>query len=63
MGNRDMRSVEGRGMEQGTQDKQDGQYRDFQVLIRQGHSGSKAGNLKEVGLGQISGGSKDHGFG
>ena len=31
VGNRDMRrSVEGRGMGQGTQGKQDGHYRDFQ---------------------------------
>ena len=45
--NRDVRrSVEGRGMERGTQDKQDGHYRDFQVLTRKGLSGRKAGNLK-----------------
>ena len=43
--------MEGRGMGQGTQGKQDGHYRDFQVLALQGLSGSKAGNLKEVGLG------------
>ena len=29
----------------------------------QGLSGRKAGNLKEVGLGWINGGRKDHGFG
>ena len=29
----------------------------------QGLSGSKAGNLKEVGLGWINGGIKDRGFG
>ena len=58
--NRDMwRSVERRGMGQGTQGK-DGHYREFQVLTRQGLSGSKAGNLKEVGLGWISGDKKDH---
>ena len=45
--NRDMRrSVEGRGMGQGTHGKQDGHDRDFQVLTRQGLSGKKAGNLK-----------------
>ena len=49
------RSVEGRGMGQGTQGKQDGHYMDFQVLTRQGLSGRKAGNLKEVGLGGLSG--------
>ena len=43
--------------------KQDGHCRDFQVLIRQGLSERKAGNLKEVGLERISGGRKDHGFG
>ena len=41
---------------------QDGHDRDFQVLTRQGLSGRKAGNLKEVGLGWISGGRKDRGF-
>ena len=55
--------MEGRRMGQGTRGKQDGHDRDFQVLIRQGHSGKKAGNLKEVGLGWISGGGKDRGFG
>ena len=59
--NRDMRRyVEGGGMGWGTQD---GHYRDFQVLTRLGLSGRKAGNLKEVGLGWISGGRKDCGFG
>ncbi len=29
----------------------------------QGLSGRKAGNFKEVGLGLINGGRKDHGFG
>ena len=43
--------------------KQDRHSRDFQVLTRQGLSRRKAGNLKEVGLGWISGGRKDHGFG
>ncbi len=57
------RSVEGRGMGRGTRGKQDGHYRDFHVLTRQGLSGRKAGNLKEVGLGWINGGIKDHGFG
>ena len=56
-------SVEGRGMGQGTQDKQDGHSRDFQVVTRQGLSGRKAGNLKEVGLGWMNGGRKDRGFG
>ena len=56
VGNRHMRkSVEGRGMGQGTQGKQDGHYRDFQVLTQQGLSGRNAGNLEEVGLGWISG--------
>ena len=50
-------------MGRGTQGKQDGHYRDFQVLTRQGLSGKKAGNLKEVGLGWINGGRKDCGFG
>ena len=57
------RSAEGRGMGQGTCSKQDGHCRDYQVLTRQGLSGRKAGNLKDVGLGWISGGRKDHGFG
>ena len=48
---------------QGLQGKQDRHYRDFQVLARPGLSGRKAGNLKEVGLGWISGGRKDRGFG
>ena len=56
------RSVEGRGMGQGTQGKQDGHYRDIQVLTRQGLSGKKAGNLKEVSLEWINGGRK-YGFG
>ena len=47
----------------GTHGKQDGHHRDFQVLTLQGLSGRKAGNLKEVGLGWINGGRKDHGFG
>ena len=47
----------------GTRGKQDGHYRDFHVLTRQGLSGRKAGNLKEVGLGWINGGRKGHGFG
>ena len=64
MGNRDMRRfVEGRGMRRGTQGKQDGHHRDFQVLKRQGLSGRKARNLKEVSLGWISGGGKVCGFG
>ena len=49
------RSVEGRGMGQGTWSMQDEHYRDL--------SGRKAGNLKEVGLGWINGGRKDRGFG
>ena len=64
LGNRDMRrSVKGKGMGRGTQGKQDGHYRDFQVLIRQRLSVRIAGNLKGVGLGWISGSGKDHGFG
>ena len=55
--------MEGRGMGRGTQGKQDGHYRDFQVFTRQGLSGRKAGYLKEVGLGQIRGCRKDRGFG
>ena len=62
--NRDMRrSVEGRGMEWGAWGKHAGHYRDFQVLILQGLSGRKAGNLKEAGLGWINGSKKDRGFG
>ena len=52
----------GAGWGGGTQGKQDGHCRDFQVLTRQGLSGRKAGNLK-VCLGWINGGRKDHGFG
>ena len=60
VGNRDIRrSVEGRGMGRGTRGIQDGHYRDFQMGNRrwtlQGLSGRKAGNLKEVGLGGLSG--------
>ena len=41
MGNRDIRrSVEGRGMGRGTQCDQDGHRRYFQVLTRQGVSGT-----------------------
>ena len=47
----------------GTQGKRDGHDRDFQDLTRQGLSGRKAWNLKEVGLGWISGVRKDQGFG
>ena len=54
--------MEGRGMGQSIQGKQDGHYRDVQVLTLQGLSGRKAGNLK-VGLGWNNGGRKDHGFG
>ena len=64
VGNRDMRrSVEGKGMRRGTRGKQDGHDRDFQVLTLQGLSGRKVGNLKGDGLGWISRGRKDHGFG
>ena len=64
VGNRDMRrSVEGRWMGWRTRDIQDGHHRDFQDLTRRELSGRKAGNLKEVGLGWINGGRKDHGFG
>ena len=64
VGNRDSRrSVEGRGMGRGTRGIQDGHHRDFQDLTRQGLSGRKAGNLKEVGLGWMNGGTKDRGFG
>ena len=55
--------MEGRGMGRGTWGKQDGHYRDFHVLTRQELSGRKVGDLKEVGLGWISGGRKDRGFG
>ena len=58
-----MRSVEGSETEWGTRGKQDGHDRDFQVVPRQRLSGRKAGNLKEVGLGWITGGRKDRGFG
>ena len=51
--------MEGRGMGRGTWGIQDGHYRDFQMGNRrwtlQGLSGRKAGNLKEVGLGGLSG--------
>jgi len=44
--NRDMRrSVEGKGMGQGTQGKHDGHYRDFQVLTQQGLLGRKGGGF------------------
>ena len=57
VGNRDLRRyVEGRVIGRGTQGKQDGHYRDFHVLTRQGLSARKAGNLKAVGLGWICGG-------
>ena len=55
--------MEGRGTGWGTQGKQDGCYRDFRVLTRQGLLGRKARNLKEVGLRWISEGRKDRGFG
>ena len=57
------RSVEGRGMGWGTRSKQDGHYRNFQVLTQQGLSGRKADNMKKVCLRWISGGRKDRGFG
>ena len=64
MGDRDIRrSVKGRGMGPGTRGKQDGHYRDFQLLTLQGLSGRKAGNLKEVGLGWIKRSRTDCGFG
>ena len=46
-----------------TRGKQDGQDKDFHVLTRQGLSGRKAGNLKDVGLEWINRGRKDRGFG
>ena len=56
--------MEGRGMGWETRDKQDGHHRDFcRSLHDRELSGRKAGNLKEVGLGWINGGRKDHGFG
>ena len=61
--NRDTRSVKGRGMGRDKQGKPDGHHRDFQVLTRQGLSGRKARNLKEVSLGWMSGGRKVCGFG
>ena len=45
------RSVEGRGMGQGTQGKQDRHGRDFHVLKLQGLSGRKAGNFEGGGFG------------
>ena len=63
MGNRDIRSVEGRGMGQGPRGKQSGHNRDLQVLTLLGLSGRKAGNMKEGGLGWINWGGKDCGFG
>ena len=49
------RSVEGRGMGQGTWG--------YTRWTLQGLSGRKAGNLKEVGLRWINGGREDQGFG
>ena len=57
------RSLEGKGMVWGTQGKQDGYCRDFQVLTQQSLSGRKSGNMKEVGLGRINAGRKARGFG
>ena len=57
------RSVEGRGMGWDTQGKEDRHYRDFQVLTRQGLSGRKAGNMKEVGLEWINWSNKSRDFG
>ena len=54
--NRDIwRSVEGRGMWRDTWGKS--------RWTQQGLSRRKAGNLKEMGLGWIDGGRKDHDFG
>ena len=51
MGNKDIRrSVEGRGMGWGTRGKQDGHYRDFPVLTRQGLSG-ESGEFEGGGFG------------
>ena len=55
--------MEERGMGRGAQGKQDGHYKDFQVLTRQGLSGRKTGNLEEVDLRRINGGRKDQNFG
>ena len=55
VGNRDIRSVERRGMGQGTQSKQDGHHRDFKVIARQGHSGREAENLKRWVWGGLAG--------
>ena len=64
MGSRDIRrSVEGCGMGWGTRGIQNGYYRDFQVFTRQGLSGRKAENFKEVDLRWINGGRRDRGFG
>ena len=63
--NRDMRrSAEGRGMKRGHRvNKMDTTGTLRSLHDRQGLSGKKAGNLKEVGLGWISGCRKDRGFG
>ena len=62
MGNRDIRrSVEGSRMY--TRWTGGSGNTGYTRWTLQGLSGRKAGNLKEVGLGQIKGGRKDRGFG
>ena len=52
VGNRDIRrSVEGRGMERGTQGKQDGHDKDFQVLTRQGTFRKESREFEGSGFG------------
>ena len=52
MGNGDIRrSVEGRGMGQGTRGIQDGHYRDFRDLVRQGNFGKEGREFEGGGFG------------
>ena len=51
VGNRDMRTVEGRGMGRGTRGKQDGHHRDFQDLTRQGTFGKEGMEFEGGGFG------------
>ena len=50
MGNRDIRSVEGRGMGWGTRGIQDGRHRDFHDLTRQGSFGKDGMEFEGCGI-------------
>ena len=63
MGNRDIRSVEGRGMGWCSWGKQDGHHRDFQDLAGQGTFRKESREFEGGGLGFSTGGRKDCGFG